>query len=639
MVYRIELLLIAGALIVVRPSLAADIIWVSDGRSPQLADLYNSAIPQGWSIETPTDAVPYDQGFVDLLSAAGHSVDYRVNGTTGDAAMDWESNGSWQGALTPQQTTDLNAADLVIVSPDVQGTQYVSAKSAWDGLTVPVLSLTAEVTRGEVWNWMGRPELVEVNLNSETEPRFMRAKVNGTSGSGYGLRDSNESVQYDFIDETAGSQKVSFINWDWDEVVFTDLDPPESNSRLVAVTGEETFNNNPWTASSGKGYLQWHDTWESGQQYYPGETTGSTPAGRRELFNAAGAANTNVDGFYVGAGVENLTTAGEVRLMDLVQEITVASSADLRQNRPIPKFSPTIDGSVSQSEMDSQTEISMVFPYSGGSILESTFIENMQGFTEERLSAKWYVSWDDDNLYVTAAVKDDSPIYTQVGGGSFINQDSVQFNFNPNDDPAGGAKRAYDAVVETGDSAGPSVERSGGVPVPAINLVGQETADGYILEMAIPWSEAMLGAGGANYIPSNGDQHGLSFQLRGKNNATQNQNAQDAITSHYIDYGNWEGLFENNFLFDQTFWNMITLIDPNALSADLNGDGNVDGKDFLIGQQQGFPGDFLTDWNSQYGSASANSSFRAVPEPGSCLLFAITCLSTQLCRPKRRLFP
>ncbi|MDC0937140.1 hypothetical protein OAS39_12715, partial [Pirellulales bacterium] len=477
-----------------------NIIWVSEGRSPALADAYSTATAQGWNLAAPTETTPYDQGFVNLLTDAGHTVDYRTSASTGNATTDWESNGFWQGDLTEQQQDDLSAADLVIISPDLNGANYgdvsdTTRRDTWNSIATPMLSLTPQTLTTDVFGWMSvglAAHIKEVDLTS-SEPRYMRALLVGPDVNGdYGLRDSNESVQFDFLDEQAGSKRLSYVNQNWGELLTSSDPPPEDKRRTFAVTGEETFNNNAWIAPSGKSYIQWHTRWEAGQDWYcspPGEQVCSPPSqalpgGPRQMFIAAGAENTNVGGFYVGAGVENLTHAGEVRLLDTVDEITAQTQADLRKNREIPKFTPTIDGSVSQSEIDAQTEVSMIFPISGGSIIESTFVENMQGFTEERLSAKWYVSWDDDNLYITAAVKDDSPIYTQIGGGTFINQDSVQFNFNPNDTPEGTAKRAYDAVVQTADSAGPSVERSGGVPVPAINLVGQETADGYILEMA-----------------------------------------------------------------------------------------------------------------------------------------------------------
>ena len=67
--------------------------------------------------------------------------------------------------------------------------------------------------------------------------------------------------------------------------------------------------------------------------------------------------------------------------------------------------------------------------------------------------------------------------------------------------------------------------------------------------------------------------------------------------------------------------------DATTISAgDFNGDGNVDGEDFLLWQQGGSPnplsaGD-LADWQTNYGAAAV-AAVSAVPEPSSLLLLVL----------------
>ncbi len=63
-----------------------------------------------------------------------------------------------------------------------------------------------------------------------------------------------------------------------------------------------------------------------------------------------------------------------------------------------------------------------------------------------------------------------------------------------------------------------------------------------------------------------------------------------------------------------------------GLAGDFDGDGDVDGADFLA-WQRGFPGSFdaddLTDWQNSYGPGPSASAAQAVPEPGSLALLLI----------------
>ena len=74
-----------------------------------------------------------------------------------------------------------------------------------------------------------------------------------------------------------------------------------------------------------------------------------------------------------------------------------------------------------------------------------------------------------------------------------------------------------------------------------------------------------------------------------------------------------------------------TLYQIDFLSGDFDGDGDVDGFDFLKWQRGGSPNPLsasdLTDWEMNYGTDSlltANSA--AVPEPTSLLLMLVASL-------------
>jgi hypothetical protein len=62
----------------------------------------------------------------------------------------------------------------------------------------------------------------------------------------------------------------------------------------------------------------------------------------------------------------------------------------------------------------------------------------------------------------------------------------------------------------------------------------------------------------------------------------------------------------------------LEFVPSTALPGDFNGDGNVDGRDFLLWQRDTNIGN-LTDWQSNYGTGGL-AAIAVVPEPGSLLL-------------------
>ena len=66
----------------------------------------------------------------------------------------------------------------------------------------------------------------------------------------------------------------------------------------------------------------------------------------------------------------------------------------------------------------------------------------------------------------------------------------------------------------------------------------------------------------------------------------------------------------------------LFVVPDTGLASDLDMDDDSDGNDWLLGQQQGFPGTFSDDWNNEYGT-SPLSGVSAVPEPTSIALMAM----------------
>jgi T5SS/PEP-CTERM-associated repeat protein len=68
--------------------------------------------------------------------------------------------------------------------------------------------------------------------------------------------------------------------------------------------------------------------------------------------------------------------------------------------------------------------------------------------------------------------------------------------------------------------------------------------------------------------------------------------------------------------------NSATLTVVEGSDGDFDGDGDVDGRDFLVWQRNPSIGD-LADWQANYGVAPITSASTAVPEPANALLIAI----------------
>jgi len=266
-------------------------------------------------------------------------------------------------------------------------------------------------------------------------------------------------------------------------------------------------------------------------------------------------------------------------------------------NRQVPQATPTIDGTITAREMATQLNVPMSWPVASGALL----LEG-GGFEPEELSATWYVSWDDANLNISAVVLDNTPDFRiDSGGGNrpYNAQDVIQPVFNPRNsefsafvdgqlpdaDPVDDIAAIYDLVVNTSDDFGPDVYRHGpgltDEQHESIEIAGQETETGYVLEMALPWAVSMddYEPFDPPYEPTLGDEHGLSFILLGFN---QEEGPTGEVATLFTDFGNGE-----NTIADPFSWNLITLAeglefcDANS-GGDLDANGAVEFADFLI---------------------------------------------------------
>ena len=210
---------------------AANLIWVSDNKNGTSA--------------------PADLGFVNLLKGQGYNVDYQGQGGTGTPGYQF-----WR-TLNDTKIATLNAADLILVSRDLNSGDYASNTtevSQWNGIKKPILLLIAHVARNDRWQW------VETTGQNDVQPVLQAVKTDHPIFSGVTL-DANNRVN-----------------------VFTGVGSISSattagNGTLIATRAD---NNQVWIAE-----------WKAGQVFKP--TTTQTAGGQRMLF-AAGATGTGGPG-------------------------------------------------------------------------------------------------------------------------------------------------------------------------------------------------------------------------------------------------------------------------------------------------------------------------------------------------------
>lgn len=235
-------------------------------------------------------------------------------------------------------------------------------------------------------------------------------------------------------------------------------------------------------------------------------------------------------------------------------------------NVPWADSIPIIDGNLVAGEWDDAfTVVLDTNIVSNGGTVRDFFPDDLAD-----LSATIYVKWDADNLYLAARVYDQSLNWLQDAPGPFNDQDTLQVCFNLLNDPNAQIfedAAIYDIVPQTADSAGPALYKHDGslYSLPNASLDGQELADGYIVELSIPWSDF----GGYDAVV--GDKHGIGFILVDYDNGYE---------TTMFDY--------QGSITDIAGWNALLLVSENGCGSwgipygDINFDCRVNFEDFSL---------------------------------------------------------
>jgi hypothetical protein len=234
---------------VVEGASAGNIIWVSDAYD-------QNPIPG-----------PDDQDFVDLLEAAGYTVDYTMN-APGD--------GYWR-TLDDDKIAALNAADLVIVSRNTDSGSYDDGDeiAQWNAVTAPIILNSTHIVRNSRWNWLNTGDTLNMAPVMEL--------ADGTS------------IQA--IDEAVGLCSFAAIE--------------SAGNGTVLATGDG---------------LVWIAQWEAGVEYYDG--AGQTAGGPRVFF-VAGAQEETDAALYPGRGDMNLTPDGVAVFLAVVDDMIPDKLSDI----------------------------------------------------------------------------------------------------------------------------------------------------------------------------------------------------------------------------------------------------------------------------------------------------------------------
>jgi len=175
-------------------------------------------------------------------------------------------------------------------------------------------------------------------------------------------------------------------------------------------------------------------------------------------------------------------------------------------------------------------------------------------------------------------VYDDSKTFTKNYPGPYNGQDCFQIAFNPlNDQEAGFVQEAaiYDLTAQTLNAAGASIYCHGIYNVSNFTVAGKEFADGWQIEVAIPWQATY------KHYARPGDRHGLGLLI------VDYDNGSTTVNNFLTDFGGGE-----NTISDIATWNTLTLVGQDGCGAngrfagDLDGDCYVTLADFAFIAQQ-----------------------------------------------------
>jgi hypothetical protein len=227
---------------------------------------------------------PADAGFVNLLRAQGYDVDYKgevwpYDPNDDDIALNPDWKYWWE--LDPNKVDELNAADLVIISriassgkyDDVDAETGFSEPNEWNGVTTPMISLNAHISRNSKWKWV----------------------------------DGNETYSKEVLADILAPDHAVFdgvvIDPNGQALLLTD----EYNVNVIGATDAGNGTLLAARASDGSVAIA---AWEAGVEFYDG--SGQISGGPRMFFAAGSGSKSPKDGIY------NLTVDGEQAFLNAV---------------------------------------------------------------------------------------------------------------------------------------------------------------------------------------------------------------------------------------------------------------------------------------------------------------------------------
>ncbi len=219
-----------------------------------------------WVADAINDAagVPYDQGWIDLLTARGYTVDVR--------------RGLWE-TLNDTLLETLNNADLVIVSRATSSGNYASNTTEvtqWNSVKTPLICMSAFFVRSSQWVWMNSGIYTE--LAAQTTMQVVKA---------------DHPI---FANLPAGTSNVDMI------------DGAVDSGRMLFITHTNPGNGTILATRADNGNI-WIQEWAAGTPFYG--TSPQTPAGKRLFFTAGGGGGQT-------AGSLNFTAAGRKLFVNAV---------------------------------------------------------------------------------------------------------------------------------------------------------------------------------------------------------------------------------------------------------------------------------------------------------------------------------
>ena len=219
-----------------------NIIWVSE------------------EIDRDNNGVMDDQGWIDLLTDQGYSVDVQRD--------------YWQ-ILDEEKINTLNSTDLVIISSSCTSDHYINGDDAslWNSITAPMILSSTSLAESNRWGWINSSTLIDdmgaplMDIVDGSHPIFA-------------------NLLLDVLDESIGSGNTTFLD-------AMDV----GNGELIATAAEID--------------AAWISEWQQSAEYYDGA---GRYAGGHRMFFVAGTQGS--DGFPQGA--YNLTPQGELIFLSSV---------------------------------------------------------------------------------------------------------------------------------------------------------------------------------------------------------------------------------------------------------------------------------------------------------------------------------